>query len=250
MNYLKKYLLFILLLFVLLNINPVLNASSGWGFRKNSNNERPDIGSYEEIIDGLAYYLGEDEKTVYLTFDVGYDNGNLEKILDTLKEKNIKACFFVTGDFVNRFSELLIRIKQEGHLIGSHTYNHRDITKLSYDELKNELDLLDKKVFELCGEGIDPYFRPPEGKFDRRSLEIVKELGYNTIFWSIAYVDWYQDKSFGKEYVLKNVINNLHNGAICLMHTVSSDNANYLENVIDEIYNKSYSIKNIDSIII
>lgn len=248
MKHFKKIFLFILLLAIILNINPVLKASSGWGFRKNKNHEIPDIGSYKEMIDGLAYYVGENEKTVYLTFDVGYDNGNLSKILDTLKEKNIKATFFVTGDFANRFKDLLVRIKEEGHLIGSHTYNHKDITKLSFNELKEELDLLNNKIKEYTGEEIDLYFRPPEGKFDRRSLEYINKLGYKTIFWSIAYVDWYQDKSYGRDYVLNNVINNLHNGAICLMHTVSKDNATYLADVIDQIHNEGYSIKNLDSI--
>lgn len=245
----KKSLLFGILVLILLNLNSSVNATSGWGFKKNNQHQVPDIGTYAKEIEDLAYYVGDEEKTIYLTFDVGYDNGNLSKILDTLQEENIKATFFVTGDFVNRFPELLKRISNEGHLIGNHTYNHKDITKLSYGELERELDSLDEKVYEVTGKNIDYYFRPPEGKFDRRSLENVKKLGYETIFWSIAYVDWYKDKSFGKDYVMKNVIDNLHDGAICLMHSVSSDNANYLKDVINEIKNQGYSIKNLDSLI-
>ena len=232
---------------ILLFIQPTVNASSGWGFKKNNEHKIPDIGSYANEIKDLAYYVGPEEKTIYLTFDVGYDNGNLSKILDTLKEENLKATFFVTGDFVERFPELLRRISDEGHLIGNHTYNHKDITKLSYRELERELDTLNDQVYEVTGKRIDRYFRPPEGKFDRQSLENVKKMGYETIFWSIAYVDWYQDKSYGKEYVLKNVINNLHDGAICLMHSVSKDNAEYLSDVIKEVKNQGYQIKNLDS---
>lgn len=245
----KKSLLFGILVLLLLSLSSSVSASSGWGFRKNNKHEVPDIGTYAKEIEGLAYYVGNEEKTIYLTFDVGYDNGNLAKILDTLKVENIKATFFVTGDFVSRFPELLKRISNEGHLIGNHTYNHKDITQLSYEELERELNSLDDKVYEVTGKNIDHYFRPPEGKFDRRSLENVNKLGYETIFWSIAYVDWHQDKSFGKEYVLKNVIGNLHDGAICLMHSVSSDNANYLKDVIKEVKNNGYSIKNLDSFI-
>ena len=245
----KKILFVSSLVLMLLFIKPSVSASSGWGFKKNKDHKVPDIGTYANEIKDLAYYVGPEEKTMYLTFDVGYDNGNLSKILDTLKEENIKATFFVTGDFVERFPELLKRISNEGHLIGNHTYNHKDITKLSYRELERELDILDNKVYEVTGKKIDRYFRPPEGKVDRQSLENVKKIGYKTIFWSIAYVDWYQDKSYGKEYVLNNVINNLHDGAICLMHSVSKDNANYLSDVIEEVRNQGYQIKNLDSFV-
>ena len=245
----KKILFLCTLLLVVLNLNVSVKASSGWGFRKNKEHKIPDIGLYASEIKDLAYYVGPEEKTIYLTFDVGYDNGNLDKILDTLKEEDIKATFFVTGDFVERFPELLKRISNEGHLIGNHTYNHKDITKLSYEELERELVSLDNKVCEVTGRNIDHYFRPPEGTFDRKSLENVKKLGYETVFWSIAYVDWHQDKEFGRDYVLKNVINHLHDGAICLMHIVSHDNANYLSDVIKEIRNNGYQIKNLDSFI-
>lgn len=228
------------------NINAI---ASGWGYRKNNNHEIPEIGKYQGIIEGTnSYYVGPNEKSVYLTFDAGYDNGMLDKILDTLKEKNVKATFFVTGDFVKRFPKLVLRIYHEGHLACNHSYSHKKITSLTKNELNDDLKKLENEYYKLTGLEMIHYFRPPEGEFDRTSLLNLKELGYKTIFWSIAYKDWVVDEQSGKDYCVKTIMDNLHNGAIILMHSVSSSNQIALSTVIDKITNEGYTFKTVDSL--
>ena len=240
----KKILIVLLSLFVLVNLN--VNAY-GFGFKKNENHVKPDIGIYEKILSNTdSYYVGSDEKVIYLTFDAGYDNGTLSKILDTLKEKNVKSTFFVTGDFLNREGELTNRIISEGHLIGNHTYGHKNITKLSDESIVNEIQKLENKYKEITGNEMVKLFRPPEGEFDERSLSVVKNLGYKTFFWSIAYDDWNTNVKKGAKYGYNKVMNNIHNGAIILLHTVSIDNAQALPRIIDDLRNQGYEFKNLD----
>ena len=241
----KRLFIVFLLLFMFIGLN--VNAY-GFGYRKNNDHEQPDIGKYQQEIEGTnSYYVGnKDEKTLYLTFDAGYDNGNLSKILDILKEKDVKATFFVTGDFVNRQPELLKRIVNDGHIVGNHTYHHKNITKLNFDQIKNEIDLLNDKYKEITGNVMSAYFRPPEGEFDRKSLLNLKELGYKTFFWSIAYDDWNTKSQKGPDYAYNKIMSNLHNGGIILLHTVSSDNANILGKVIDDSIQLGYTFKNLD----
>lgn len=241
----KGFILLFLSFFLFLGLNV---GAYGFGYRKNSDHEQPDIGKYQQVIEGTnSYYVGNNEdKTLYLTFDAGYDNGNLSKILDVLKEKDIKATFFVTGDFVVRETELLKRIVCEGHIVGNHTYHHKNITKLDKSRIENELNLLNDKYKEIIGTDIPKYFRPPEGEFDKRSLTDVKELGYTTYFWSIAYDDWNTKNQKGVDYAYDKIMSNLHNGAIILLHTVSRDNANVLRKVIDDSRALGYQFKNLD----
>lgn len=241
----KIFIVMFLSFFMLLGLN--VNAY-GYGYQKNGNHEQPNIGKYQQEIEGTnSYYVGNNEdKTLYLTFDAGYDNGNLSRILDVLKEKDVKATFFVTGDFVNRESELLKRIVSEGHIVGNHTYHHKNITKLDRAKIEEELNLLNDKYKEIIGTDIPRYFRPPEGQFDHKSLLDVKELGYTTFFWSVAYDDWNTNNQKGINYAYNKIMDNLHNGAIILLHTVSSDNANVLGKVIDDSRKLGYEFKNLD----
>ena len=219
--------------------------ASGWGFKRNSKHQVPDIGKYQNDIEGTnSYYVGKKEN-VYLTFDAGYDNGVLSKILDTLKEKNVQASFFITGDFVKRFPELTKRIVEEGHIACNHTYSHKKMTTLSKAELENDLQKLENSFYELTQTKMYPYFRPPEGDFDQKLLMNVKDLGYKTVFWSIAYVDWKTNKQNGADYCVRTIMDNLHDGAIILMHSVSSSNAEALPMVIDQITEKGYKFKTV-----
>ena len=220
----------------------------GWGFSKNSHHLSPEIGFYkEEIKDTDSYYLGNtNEKEIYLTFDAGYDNGVLSGILDILKEKNVKSTFFVTGDFLTREKELVKRIVNEGHIIGNHTWNHKNITKISKDELKEELEKVEKEYYNITGKEMIKFFRPPEGEFNKEALMNLKNLGYKTFFWSIAYKDWDTNNQKGGDYGYKMIMDNIHNGAIVLLHTVSKDNLECLPKVIDELRNDGYKIKNLN----
>lgn len=243
----KKIFLIILALFII-SLSSVNTLAYGFGYSKNSNHEQPHIGKYlNEIKDTDSYYVGnKKDKIVYLTFDAGYDNGVLDGILNVLKEKDVKSTFFVTGDFLERNSDLLKRIVNENHIIGNHTYNHKNITKISKLELINEISMFENKYTEIIGSNPIKFFRPPEGEFNKESLMTVKELGYKTFFWSIAYVDWNTNKQKGMEYAYNSVMNNIHNGAIILMHTVSKDNLMALPKIIDDLRSNGYIIKNLN----
>lgn len=243
----KKMLILLLAFISILFGNSNLYAY-GFGYKKNNVHNQPEIGKYSnELIDTNSYYVGnKNEKILYLTFDAGYDNGVLSKILDVLKEKEVKATFFVTGDFLRSQKELLLRIVNEGHIVGNHTYGHKDITKLSYDELDKEISDLENEYKDITGLEMEHYFRPPEGSFNKQALLNVKKRGYQTFFWSIAYVDWKTDNQHGEEYGYNNIMNNLHNGAIILMHTVSTDNLKCLPRVIDDARKEGYSFKNLN----
>jgi peptidoglycan-N-acetylmuramic acid deacetylase len=224
--------------------------SYGWGFRRNSNHLPPDIGILAREIEGTSsYYLGNtSRKEVYLTFDAGYDNGNLAKMLDILRERKVRSTFFITGDMVIRFPELTKQLSLDGHIVASHTHSHHTIYTLSEDELKQDLDRLATNYYNLTGKPIDPFFRPPKGEFDHQSLLAVKKFGYKTIFWSLAYRDWNTDGQRGSDYSFEQVMNNLHNGAIILLHTVSQDNCDALVRIIDSIREQVYEFKTVDQL--
>lgn len=237
---------------ILLTIFPVYGKSYGWGYSKNDNHEQPYIGIYEQEIEGTnSFYVGsKDKKDVYLTFDAGYDNGNMVKILDILDQKDVEATFFITGDFLNRFSDLVIDINSRGYSIGNHTWGHKNITKLSKEEINNELKKVEEKFYDLTNTKISSYFRPPAGVFNKESLNTIKELGYYTIFWSVAYKDWETTKTGNIDDSVASVIDNLHNGAIILLHTVSNENVKALPIIIDKIREEGYGIKSLDNLII
>ena len=212
------------------------SEASGWGFQKNNNHEIPQIGSYQKILENNnAYYVGK-EKSIYLTFDAGYDNGVMTDILKVLREKKVQATFFVTGDFVNRFTPLLEEIINDGHLVGNHSYSHKAIDTMSEEQLLNDLKRLEEFYYEKTNSVLGKIFRPPEGRFDEESLKWLKNAGYKTFFWSVALVDW-DDKAINS---YKGVMDNLHDGAIILLHSVSRSNADDLGKIIDDIRQQGY----------
>ena len=241
----KIIVLVFVMLFTFIAYNyPKVNAY-GFGFKRNNDHKVPDIGFYKKILEeNNGYYVGK-PKNVYLTFDVGYDNGHLEKYLDILKAENVKATFFVTGDFVSRFSSLLVRIYEEGHLICNHSYSHKKINLLSENELIEDLTKLENAYFDKTGAKMQKIFRPPEGQFDEKSLKTLGKLGYKTVFWSIAHVDW--KNSNMKCY--DNIVDNLHDGAIILLHTVNEDNYQNLSKIINYIKQSGYELTTVDKII-
>lgn len=247
MKGLIRFLTVALVMFTIFFTTTLIKAeASGWGFRRNGEHLVPEIGKYQEILKGTnSYYVGSDPSSIYLTFDAGYDNGNLSGILDTLKEKEVKATFFVTGDFVKRFPELTLRLVQEGHAVANHSYSHKRMTSLSKDDLESDIKKLEDAFYNLTNTTMPAYFRPPEGDFDRRSLEYLTQMGYKTVFWSIAYKDWDTNNQKGADSCVKTIMDNLHDGAIILMHSVSSSNNEALPRVIDAIHEKGYTFKTV-----
>ncbi len=227
-----------------------LSNASGWGYSKDLDNN-PIIGKYQNIIEEHnVYYRGDDqEKEIYLTFDTGYDNGNINEILNILKRTNVSAIFFVTGHFVKQHPDLVKRMVEEGHVVGNHTYSHPDLAELSKEKINQELIKLENEYKKVTGLEMYKFIRPPKGTFSPNSLQYLDELGYVTIFWSLAYVDWLTDSQRGYEYAYDSVMNNIHNGAVILMHTVSDDNVEGLEKIIVDLKQNKYQFKEIFSLI-
>lgn len=218
---------------------------ASFGFGVSNKNGNVSIGEYEEVLNKHnSFYLGDKDK-VYLTFDTGYELGNTYKILDTLKEKNVKATFFVTGHFMKTNPDLILRMHNEGHLVGNHTWGHPKITTITKEKLEVEINKLNDEYLKITNAQMPKYFRPPCGDFDDKTLGYLDELGYKTVFWSLAYKDWNPKEIKGKEYAYNSVMEKLHDGAIILLHTVSNDNMDALSDIIDGIKNKGYNIGNI-----
>ena len=187
------------------------------------------------------------EKVVYLTFDAGYENGNVEKILDILKSEEVPGAFFVLKHFVQANPSLARRMNAEGHLVCNHTATHSDLSRADKKQIETELLELER----MCKEnGIvtSPYFRPPEGSFSKETLEHVQALGYKTVFWSFAYADWDNEKQPSEETALRTVFDNLHNGAVILLHPTSQTNARILPRVIATLKAQGYRFGTLDEL--
>lgn len=226
------------------------SAASGWYCKHMKDGDRPPCPpemSYIEKYDG--YYLGNDEKKIYLTFDAGYENGNIEKILDTLKDENVPAAFFILDNLVMSNSSLVERMINEGHLVCNHTAKHKDVTKMaSFDEFKAEMEKMETVYLDAFGSEISHYFRPPEGKISEQSLKWAQDLGYKTIMWSYAYADWDNNKQMSADAAVKKVLEGTHNGEILLLHPTSSTNAEILPTLIKEWRAMGYTFGTLDDL--
>ena len=210
----------------------------------------PELRFVEEY-DG--YYIdhlhgdGNEEKVIYLTFDAGYENGNVEKVLNTLKETQTPAAFFVLRHFVSENTALLRRMNEEGHLVCNHTASHPNLANASKERVKNELQALEQICKEL-GIRTAPYFRPPEGSFSKNLLQYAKELGYKTVFWSFAYADWDNNRQMEPQKAMRCVMDNMHNGAVILLHPTSATNAEILPQVIANLKAEGYRFGTLDEL--
>lgn len=240
--------------FVLFINHPALQAESGygWGYKKNSEHQIPDIGTYKDMLERYDAYYADDsgEKNIYLTFDNGYEQGHTEGILDVLKQEQVPATFFVTGHYVKEQPKLVKRMVDEGHIIGNHSYHHPDFTIMRKPEIKKELEDLEEAVAEVSDQKELTYLRPPRGIFSENTLKWTQELGYTHVFWSLAFKDWETDKQQGWKYAYDEIMEQIHPGAILLLHTVSSDNADALERVIKELKKQGYTFKSLDHLVL
>ncbi|PWU66863.1 delta-lactam-biosynthetic de-N-acetylase [Gracilibacillus dipsosauri] len=226
--------------------------SYGWGYKKTTDHTQPEVGKYKPILEKYnSYYVDPSgDKHVYLTFDNGYEAGYTEQILDVLKEKNAPATFFLTGHYVEDQPELTKRMLDDGHTIGNHSDGHRDFTKLSKQEFTEDLEVLTKKIKKVSEDTNVQYVRPPKGTFNEQSLQWANELGYTHIFWSLAFVDWNEGSEKGWKNAYDQVMEQIHPGAIILMHTVSKDNADALSYLIDDLRKKGYKFKSLDDLML
>ncbi|OGO90708.1 MAG: hypothetical protein A2Y17_03190 [Clostridiales bacterium GWF2_38_85] len=187
-----------------------------------------------------------DEKVIYLTFDAGYENGNVAKILDILKKQNVKATFFILPAIIKFNTDIVIRIHDEGHIVANHTYSHKNISSMSKGELTNELENLEDIYHDRTGNILSKYFRPPEGSFSEQSLQYLKELGYRTVFWSFAYVDWDNGNQKPLQWAYDKIMSNVHNGMVMLLHPNSTTNAAILDDVIIALKVQGYRFETLD----
>ncbi|ENH97995.1 polysaccharide deacetylase [Gracilibacillus halophilus YIM-C55.5] len=247
----KRVSILCIALFFLL-IQPFELYGYGWGFNKKGNHQQPDIGVYQEILDQYnSYYVDPTgDKDIYLTFDNGYEAGFTEQILDVLKEKQVPATFFLTGHYVDDQPQLVKRMVNEGHIIGNHSNGHKDFTSISKETFVNDVESLTEKVEALSDKAVVQYIRPPSGKFDEESLQWAQELGYTHVFWSLAFVDWNEGTDKGWKHAYEEVMQQIHPGAIILMHTVSQDNADALAYLIDDLREEGYQFKSLDDLML
>lgn len=226
------------------------NEITSWFYMPNETHTTPDINpkltydlsNYNAIYNGA---INESTKTLYLTFDEGYENGYTSKILDVLKEKNVKAVFFVTSYYLEKNPDLVKRMVDEGHVVGNHSKTHSSMPTLTSDmtKFKEEFSDVESKYKEITGLDMKKFFRPPMGYYSERSLAMTNDLGYKTVFWSFAYDDWDPEKQPEINYAKNKILDNLHNGSILLLHAVSKTNTEILGEVIDSARNSGYEFK-------
>ena len=233
---------------VLVSAETLSTKTIEFGIKRGENHEQPDVGATNKRL--IEKYNGmvignKDKKDIYLTFDVGYEGGYTEKILDTLKQNDVKACFFVTGQFYKTNPELIKKMIDEGHIVGNHTVKHKSLPKCDDETIKDEVMTLHQEIYNDFNYEMK-YMRPPKGEYSEKSLAVIQRLGYVPVFWSFAWDDWDDSKQGREEYGKKKILDNVHNGEIMLLHATSKDDANILDEVIKKIKEDGYTFKSLD----
>ncbi len=227
-------------------------VSSNWGLGFGEAGQTPTgNASAEYLAQYNAYYVGDtDEKIIYLTFDAGYENGNTAPILDALKKHNVPAAFFLVGNYLDTAPDLVKRMVAEGHTVANHTASHPDMSRIADQAaFAKELQALEEKYKALTGEEMVKFYRPPQGKFSEQNLQMAKDMGYHTFFWSLAYVDWYVDDQPSREEALSRLTSRIHPGAIVLLHSTSSTNAAVLDELLTKWESMGYTFAPLQSLV-
>lgn len=222
---------------------------SDWGLSFGSENTAPQGNvSAEELKKYNAYFIGdEQEKKIYLTFDAGYENGYTEIILDILKKTDVKATFFLVGHYLKTQPELVSRMANEGHIVANHTYSHPDMSEISDKEaFRKELSQVETLYNTITTKQMLKLYRPPQGKFSVENLKMAQEMGYTTIFWSLAYLDWDNTSQPDPTESIKKLNSRIHNGAIVLLHSTSKTNSEILETLINDWKEQGYTFGTLD----
>ena len=225
--------------------------TGNWGLSFRAEGSAP-IGpaNPQQLAKYDAVYLGDTaEKVIYLTFDAGYENGCTAKILDTLKAHSVPAAFFLVGNYMEKNADLVRRMVEEGHIVGNHTMHHPDMSKLADKEtFSKELTELEDLFRQVTGKELPKYYRPPQGIYSEENLKMAQELGYKTVFWSLAYVDWQNDKQPTAEYAFGKLLPRTHNGAVVLLHSTSATNAEILDELLTKWKDMGYRFETLDEL--
>lgn len=232
-----------------------VSADGNWGLSFQVEGQSP-IGNATStyLKEYNAYYIDEKQNKknrIYLTFDAGYENGYTEKILDILKEEKIKATFFLVGDYIESNPDLVKRMVDEGHTVGNHTMNHPDMSAIaSKESFEKELKELEALYKEVTGKNMKKIYRPPQGKYNEENLLLAKEMGYSTVFWSLAYVDWLEDQQPTREEALNTLNSRIHKGAVVLLHSTSKTNSQILQELIKGWKQQGYTFAPIEDLVL
>ena len=226
-------------------------TTGAWGLSFRQEGQSP-VGTagVDQLKKYDAVYIGDTkEKVLYLTFDAGYENGCTEKILDTLKAHDVKAAFFLVGNYIEKNADLVRRMVDEGHIVANHTMHHPDMSKISDKEsFSKELQELEALFQQVTGKEMPKYYRPPQGIYSEDNLKMAKELGYKTVFWSLAYVDWNNDAQPTPQKAFSKLLPRTHNGAEILLHSTSKTNAEILDQLLSEWKSEGYRFSTIDNL--
>ena len=196
-----------------------------------------------------AAYMGDtSQKVLYLTFDAGYENGNTEKILDILEKHQVPAAFFLVGNYMEKNKDLVRRMVAEGHIVGNHTMHHPDMQKKDFAAFSKELGELEALFREITGKELPKYYRPPQGLYSQENLEMAQKLGYKTVFWSLAYADWDNNKQPTRDYAFSKLLPRIHNGAVLLLHSTSKTNAEILDELLTRYKEMGYTFASLDGL--
>ena len=226
-------------------------SADNWGLSFPEEGQTPVGNATAEFLSQYdAWYVGDtSRKVIYLTFDCGYENGNTPAILDALQKHQAPAAFFVVGNFLSDQPDLVKRMAAEGHIVGNHTWSHPDMSKISTQEaFSEELNRVSTLYQETTGQEMVKFYRPPQGKYSTQNLQMAKDLGYHTFFWSLAYVDWYQDQQPTHEEAFEKLTGRIHPGAIVLLHNTSSTNAEILDELLAKWEEMGYSFGSLNQL--
>ncbi len=226
--------------------------SESWGLGFSEDGKRPTgNASVEELKNYNAWYANDtDEKKIYLTFDAGYENGNMPDILNALQKHQVHATFFVVGTLIREKPELIREIAEAGHTVGNHTMTHPDMSGISTKEaFLKQLEDVEALYKQATGKEMTKFYRPPQGIYSTENLKMAKELGYHTFFWSLAYVDWYQDDQPTKEEAFQKLLGRIHPGAIVLLHSTSSTNAEILDELLTKWEEMGYRFETLEELV-
>ena len=237
------------LVLVFLQLYEPAVTAGAWGLNYSTEIPRGPASS-QQLFEYDGAYVGDTaQKVLYLTFDAGYENGQTEKILDTLKKHHAPAAFFLVGNYIERNPELVRRMVAEGHIVGNHTMHHPNMSKIS-DKAAFEKELADLEALyeETVGSEMPKYYRPPQGIYSEENLKMAQELGYKTLFWSLAYADWDNNNQPTHEQALDKLISRTHNGAVILLHSTSKTNGEILDELLTKWEEMGYEFRSIDEI--
>lgn len=228
------------------------NTSENWGLGFSEDGQKPTGNKTpDELKEYDAHFVDDtDEKVIYLTFDAGFENGNTKPILEALKKHQVKATFFVVGNYLETSPDLVKEMVADGHTVANHTYHHRDMSAMA-DKASFEKELVDLETLyeQITGSKMARFYRPPQGKYCESNLQMAKEMGYHTFFWSLAYVDWYEDDQPSKEEAFDKLLTRIHPGAIVLLHSTSKTNGEIMDELLTKWKEMGYRFGTLEELV-